>query len=306
MRREADRRHLVLPWLAARAARRKTAASSALVKGRARAPSMTPSEQGGGCLCQLTIECADPRPEPSPRASRDRPGDRAQWAATAHHDDTFQRIAHPAPWAAVAEQRRRVARQRSRRIVGSRGVARQTPSWRPGPARGEPPHERAPYPDDEPGAPHGAIVVEDLDVAAMGKHGLASVSPYPLPGRDRPGQADARLQDILRGWAALAAAAGWPPSRTDQAAGATWPNWSSSSGCGNASAVAGWWTATPTRPVTFVTGPDWSPLLSMVNLMSSGAESPPRCRAWVTTVGRLTYRVGVRGPRRPPWWRRGR
>jgi putative transposase len=34
---------------------------------------------------------------------------------------TIQRVAHPAPWAETAEQRRRVTRQVSHRIVGSRG-----------------------------------------------------------------------------------------------------------------------------------------------------------------------------------------
>jgi hypothetical protein len=44
-----------------------------------------------------------------------------EWAVIAHHDGSIERVARPAPWAADRERRRRIARQRSRRIVGSRG-----------------------------------------------------------------------------------------------------------------------------------------------------------------------------------------
>ena len=64
-----------------------------------------------------------PRPrtpaEPDARCGLDL-GIGQEWAVIAH-DDTIQRIAHPAPWVQTHSERRRVARQRSRRIVGSRG-----------------------------------------------------------------------------------------------------------------------------------------------------------------------------------------
>ena len=56
--------------------------------------------------------------QPTRRSRRSVGGD---WAVIAHHDDTIQRVAHPAPWVETHKQRRRVARQLSRRTVGSRG-----------------------------------------------------------------------------------------------------------------------------------------------------------------------------------------
>jgi putative transposase len=91
-------------------------------------------------------------------------------AVIAHDDDTIQRVAHPAPWAQARKQRRRVARQLSRRTVGSKGH-RQT---------------RAKLAALDPRAAnlrthqthllttavarrYGTVVVEDLDIKAMGR-----------------------------------------------------------------------------------------------------------------------------------------
>jgi putative transposase len=96
-----------------------------IVKGRARILSMTLSEQGRhGSRLVVSVQAIVCQPsatpsEPDARCGIDL-GIGQEWAVIAHGDDTIQPIAHPAPWAAMHQQRRRVARQRSRRIVGSR------------------------------------------------------------------------------------------------------------------------------------------------------------------------------------------
>jgi putative transposase len=94
----------------------------------------------------------------------------AEWAVIAHGDDTIERIVHPAPWAAVQQERRRVARQRSRRMVGSRGhrhanaklaaLDRRATNLRTNQLHTLTTRLARRY---------GTIVVEDLDVAAMGR-----------------------------------------------------------------------------------------------------------------------------------------
>ncbi len=245
MRLEADRRHLTLPVIGRLRSKENTRRLERLVvKGRARVLSMTLSEQGGRLVVSIaTIVCHAPRTpaEPDARCGLDL-GIGQEWAVIAH-DDTIQRIAHPAPWVQTHSERRRVARQRSRRIVGSRG------------------HRQA------------SAKLAALDVAAMGR------------GMGR------------RAFRRSVAHAGIGMVRPTLV---TWPISGSASAYGRARRVGRSWTATPTRPVTFVTGPDRSPSLSMATGMSSGVELPPRCRAWVTTAGRHTFCVGVRGPRRPP------
>jgi hypothetical protein len=84
---------------------------------------MTLSEHGGRLFVSVaTIVCQTPRTpaEPNARCGIDL-GIGQEWVVIAHHDDTIQRVAHPAPWAEMQQERRRKARQRSRRIVGSRG-----------------------------------------------------------------------------------------------------------------------------------------------------------------------------------------
>jgi hypothetical protein len=80
--------------------------------------------------------------------------------------------------------------------------------------------------------------------------------------------------------------AGLPPpgSTTDAAATMHGSDWRI--GSGSALAAADGWTATPMRPLIFVTGPDRSS-----TGMSSGVELLPRCRSWATTTGRLALQV---------------
>jgi IS605 OrfB family transposase len=94
----------------------------------------------------------------------------AEWAVIAHSDDTVERVAHPAPWTAVQQQRRRVARQRSRRIVGSRGYRQANAKLaaldrRAANLRAQQVHTLT----TRLARRYRTVVVEDLDVAAMGR-----------------------------------------------------------------------------------------------------------------------------------------
>src|SRR6266540_1637540 len=93
-----------------------------------------------------------------------------EWAVVAHGDGSIERIAHPAPWAELAAQQRRVARQLSRRIVGSRGyrhakAKRAGLDRRAANLRSEAIHTLTTHLARR----YGTVVVEDLDVAAMGR-----------------------------------------------------------------------------------------------------------------------------------------
>jgi len=93
-----------------------------------------------------------------------------QWAVIAHSDDQIERVAHPAPWAALQRQRRRAARQLSRRTVDSRAhrhakakcaaLARRAANLRTNQLHTLTTTLTRRY---------GTIVVEDLDVQAMGR-----------------------------------------------------------------------------------------------------------------------------------------
>jgi putative transposase len=143
-----------------------------LVKGRARVLSMTLIEQGGRLVVSVqAILALQPRTpsQPDARCGVDL-GIGAEWAVIAHHDDRIQRIAHPAPWAAAQRQRRRVARQRSRRLVGSRGYRQANAKLaaldrRAANLRTQTIHTLT----TTLARRYGTIVVEDLDVAAMGR-----------------------------------------------------------------------------------------------------------------------------------------
>jgi putative transposase len=125
MRLEPDRRHLVLPVVGRLRCKENTRRlQRLLVKGWARVLSMTLAEQQGGRLVvsvqAIVAQAPRTTAEPDARCGVDL-GIGSEWAVIAHHDDTIERIAHPAPWAEIQRERRRVARQRSRRLVGSRG-----------------------------------------------------------------------------------------------------------------------------------------------------------------------------------------
>jgi putative transposase len=173
MRLEADRRHLVLPVIGRLRSKENTRRLQRLVaKGQARILSMTLSEHGGRLFVSVaTIVCQTPRTpaEPNARCGIDL-GIGAEWAVIAHHDDTIQRVAHPAPWVQTHIKRRRVARQRSRRIVGSRGHRQANAKLaaldrRAANLRTHHVHTLT----TSLARRYGTIVVEDLDIAAMGR-----------------------------------------------------------------------------------------------------------------------------------------
>jgi putative transposase len=134
--------------------------------------SMTLSEHGGRLFVSVQAIVAHQPPVPSQPQARcgiDL-GIGAEWAVIAHHDDQMERVAHPAPWAALHQQRRRVARQLSRRIVGSRGhrhanAKRAALDRRAANLRSHQLHILT----TRLSRRYGTIVVEDLDVAAMGR-----------------------------------------------------------------------------------------------------------------------------------------
>jgi putative transposase len=174
MRLEPDRRHLVLPVIGKLRSKENTRRLQRLLaKGRARVLSMTLTEQQGGRLVVSVqaIVAQQPRTpsQPDARCGVDL-GIGTEWAVIAHHDDTIQRVAHPTRWAAVQQQRRRIARQRSRRLVGSRGHRQAnaklaTLDRRAANLRAQQTHLLT----TTLARRYGTIVVEDLDVAAMGR-----------------------------------------------------------------------------------------------------------------------------------------
>jgi putative transposase len=173
MRLEPDRRHLVLPVIGRLRCKENTRRlERLLVKGRARVLSMTLSEQGGRLFVSVQAILAQPPRTP------DLPDGRCgvelgigrEWAVIAHDDDTIQRVAHPAPWAEIQQERRRVARQRSRRLVGSRGHRQANAKLavldrRAANLRTHHVHTLT----TSLVRRYGTIVVEDLQVAAMGR-----------------------------------------------------------------------------------------------------------------------------------------
>ena len=143
-----------------------------LAKGRARILSMTLAEQGGRLFVTVAAVVAQPSRAPSEPAARCGVdlGISGAWAVIAHHDGSIQRVAHPAPWTAVLKQRRRVARQRSRRTVGSKGYRQASAKLaaldrRAANLRSNQAHLLT----TTLARRYGTIVVEDLDVAAMAR-----------------------------------------------------------------------------------------------------------------------------------------
>jgi putative transposase len=173
MRLEPDRRHLTLPVIGKLRCKENTRRLERLVvKGRARILSMTLAEHGGRLVCSVqAIVAHQPRTpsQPEVRCGIDL-GIGQEWAVIAHGDDHIERVAHPAPWAALQRQRRRAARQRSRRIVGSRGHRQARAKLaaldrRAANLRTQQLHTLT----TDLARRYGAIVVEDLDVQAMGR-----------------------------------------------------------------------------------------------------------------------------------------
>jgi putative transposase len=173
MRLEPDRRHLVLPVIGRLRSKENTRRLQRLLaKGRARVLSMTLTEQGGRLQVSVqAIVALQPRAssQPDGRCGIDL-GIGREWAVIAHHDGTIERVTHPAPWAATRNQRRRIARQLSRRLVGSLG-------WRHAKAKRAALDRRAANLRAHQihmlttvlARRYGTIVIEDLDIAAMGR-----------------------------------------------------------------------------------------------------------------------------------------
>jgi putative transposase len=173
MRLEPDRRHLVLPVIGRLRSKENTRRLQRLVaKGRARVLSMTLAEQGGRLQVSVqALVALRPRmpAQPGARCGIDL-GIGREWAVIAHDDGTIQRVAHPAPWVQTQKERRRVARQLSRRLVGSR-------AWRHAKAKRAALDRRAANLRAHQthtlttclARRYGTVVVEDLDIAAMGR-----------------------------------------------------------------------------------------------------------------------------------------
>jgi len=176
MRLEPDRRHLTLPVIGRLRSKENTRRLQRLVaKGRARVLSMTLSEHGGRLFVSVaTIVAQAPRTptQPEARCGIDL-GIGQEWAVIGHDDDTIQRVTHPAPWAETAKQRRRVARQLSRRIVGSRGHRQAKAKLaaldrRAANLRTHQIHTLT----TTLARRYGTVVVEDLDIKAMARGGM--------------------------------------------------------------------------------------------------------------------------------------
>ena len=173
MRLEPDRRHLILPVIGRLRCKENTRRLQRLVaKDRARVLSMTLTEHGGRLYVSVQAIVAHQPCTPSQPQSRcgiDL-GIGQQWAVIAHHDDTIEHIAHPAPWAALHTQQRRVARQLSRRIVGSHGhrhanAKRAALDRRAANLRTNQIHILT----TTLARRYGTVIVEDLNVAAMAR-----------------------------------------------------------------------------------------------------------------------------------------
>ena len=141
-------------------------------KGQARILSITLSHRGGRLVAavQAIVAHQPGRPtEPDARCGVDL-GIGSDWAVIAHHDDTIERVAHPAPWKEVHQQQRSLARQVSRRTVGSRAhchakTKRAALDRRAANLRRQAIHTLT----TRLARRYGTVVIEDLDVAAMGR-----------------------------------------------------------------------------------------------------------------------------------------
>jgi putative transposase len=173
MRLEPDRRHITVPVIGKLRSKENTRRLERLVaKGQARILSITLSHRGGRLVAAVqAIVVQQPRrpSQPDARCGVD-VGIGPEWAVIAHDDDTIERMAHPAPWKEVHQQQRRLARQVSRRTVGSRAhrhakTKRAALDRRAANLRRQAIHTMT----TRLARRYGTVVVEDLDVAAMGR-----------------------------------------------------------------------------------------------------------------------------------------
>jgi putative transposase len=174
MRLEPDRRHLVLPVIGRLRSKESTRRlERKLQKGQARVLSMTLTERGDRLFVSVaTIVLLEPnrRPRELYASCGIDLGIGTEWAVIAHADDSIERITHPTPWGSVQQQRRRLARCLARRTVGSRGHRQAKTKLaaldrRAANLRREAVHTLTTRLTRR----YGRIVVEDLDIAAMGR-----------------------------------------------------------------------------------------------------------------------------------------
>ena len=287
MRLEPDRRHLTVPVIGKLRSKETTRRLERLVvvNGRARILSMTLSQRGGRLVVAVqAIVAQQPRhpAEPEGRCGVDL-GIGPEWAVIAHHDGTIERVAHPAPWKEVHQQQRRLARQTSRRTVGSRAhrhakAKRAVLDRRAANLRRQTIHVLT----TRLARRYGTVVVEDLDVAAMqrsmGRRAFRRTVSQAGIGRVRPTLAYNRpavggeLVVADRWFGSSRSHHGCGGFRADLKLGdRVW----SCPRCGrlvdrNANAALNLrdWTGAVDIGKADATG------------MSSGVEVPPRCRSW--------------------------
>ena len=223
MRLEPDRRHLTLPVIGKLRSKENTRRLERLLaKGQAQVLSMTLSEQAGRLFVSVgtIVAQASRRPsEPHARCGVDL-GIGAEWAVVAHADDTIERISHPAPWTAVQQQRRRLARHTSRRVVGSRGH-RQAKAKLAALDGARPTCAANPSTPSPPGWPvaTGRSSSKTSTLPRWARHGSAGVPAQRVPGWARPHPSPpwpTRPAGRAASWSWPTA--GWPPPRLTMAA----------------------------------------------------------------------------------------
>ena len=305
MRLEADRRHLSAAGDRPLRSKENTRRLERLVvKGRARVLSMTLwSSAAAGCSWRsppIVVQTPAPQPSREARCGIDL-GIGHQWAVIAHHDGTIERMRPSRPMAGGPPEQRRRSRGSVPPHVGSRGhTPGENQAGGPGPAGGQPPPRGHPHPDHQPGAPlrhhrrrgprrgrDGPRAWADERSAAPSTR-PASAGSAPMLAYKSPegGRQAGRGRPLVR-----------PPPRPPrlrrlpgrpQARQRVW----------QCPSVSGWWTATPTRPVTFVTGPDGRVACQRRPGCPAGWSCRPGADAWATTAGRLTQRRGRARPQK--------
>ncbi len=173
MRFEPNRRGIVLPTIGVLCSKENTRRlQRSLASGRARILSMTLSEHWGRLFVSVNyaIRASTPRPVAKPQGRCGVDLGLRVLATIADTDDNIIEIPNPAPLRATLAERRRVGRQMSRRIPGSRGhraaktklakldrraVNIRRDSW----------HQLTTM----LASTYGEVVIEDLNIAAMGR-----------------------------------------------------------------------------------------------------------------------------------------
>ena len=308
MRLEADRRHLVLPVIGRLRCKENTRRlERLLVKGRARVLSMT-SQRAGAAAVRVGRHHRAPTPRHPSRARRRVAG--STWASgtdgrssptttTPSSGSPIPPHGSSAPSSAAGSRGKRPAASSD-----PEDTARRKPSWRP-------------WTGARPTSAREAIHILTTAWRAATAPSSSKTSTWPrwagawaasvpshrLPGRHRPGPPDACLQDIAGG---RAAGGGRPlvrpPPRPIMAAAATWPTSARQRRVAVAPAVGELVdrNANAASNLRDWTGPVAVASMATADVQRGGVAAPVPSWPPATTAGRLTHRVGVRGPRRPP------